>query len=362
MATTTTRLGLRKPAGSDTVSVTTDLDNNFDTLDAAVSTTYATTNTRPSVPFQGQAVYESDSGLLVVSNGSVPASGSWSYPKAVVNRVTQTTRPATVANGATILETDSGALVVSNGSAPASGSWSYPRAVAGNVTSSTRPSVVTAGLQIRESDTHNMLVSNGSSPASGSWEHDSVPVVSSTASIVAPYTGQIIYNTADDLLYKYIGGVWVAFDATGTTSHELRYEQTTTQSIPNSADTKVQFNASVTTTPDVTVSGTGNTDFLLVRAGLWHAAACLRYNVGTTGERHIFMSTGTVLGTLANRFVGQSDAAAGAGQGNLSVSTYIRVAANTSVFVGAFQTNGGALGTDVGFGHMNHIALTWLRP
>lgn len=34
MATTTTNLGLRKPAGSDTVNVTTDISNNMDTIDS----------------------------------------------------------------------------------------------------------------------------------------------------------------------------------------------------------------------------------------------------------------------------------------------------------------------------------------
>ncbi len=36
MAGATTKFGLRKPAGTDLVNVTTDLDNNFDTIDAAL--------------------------------------------------------------------------------------------------------------------------------------------------------------------------------------------------------------------------------------------------------------------------------------------------------------------------------------
>ena len=187
-------------------------------------------------------------------------------------------------------------------------------------------------------------------------------VVSSTASVTNPFTGQIIYDTADDLLYKYIGGVWVAFAATGTTLHETRYEQTTLQSVPNATDTKLQFNTSVTTSSDVTVSGTGNTDYLLNRAGLWSVTASVRYVAGTTGERHIFLSTGTVIGTLANRFAGQSSGTPGTVPISLSVSADIRVAASTSIFAGTYQSNGGSLNTDVGFGHSSHIAISWLRP
>lgn len=168
MATTTTRMGLRKPGTSDTVNVTTDLDNNFDLLDAGASTTQATTTTRPSTPFQGQAVFETDTGLLVVSNGTLPASGSWTY----------------VGSKSRIM------------------------------TSGTRPTTVTAGLIARETDTHNLLLHNGSSPASAGWEHQSIPVVSSTANIVAPYTGQLVFQTSDSMLYRYSGSAWVYYPDT----------------------------------------------------------------------------------------------------------------------------------------------------
>lgn len=186
--------------------------------------------------------------------------------------------------------------------------------------------------------------------------------VSSTGSVTNPYAGQIIYDTTDDLLYKYVGGVWVAFAATGTTLHETRYEQTTLQTVANATDTKLQFNTSVTTSSDVTVSGTGNTDYLLNRAGLWSITASTRYVAGTTGERHIFLSTGTVIGTLGNRIAGMSSGSPGTVAISLAVSTNIRVAASTSIFAGTFQSNGGNLNTDVAFGHSSHIALAWLRP
>jgi hypothetical protein len=150
-------------------------------------------------------------------------------------------------------------------------------------------------------------------------------------------------------------------DITAATLHEARYEQTTLQAIANATDTKLKMNTGVTTCSDVVASGTGNTDFALNRDGLWRCSASVRFAAGTTGERHLFMGTGTTIGTLANRFIGATSFGSTLGIA-LAVSTDIRVTSGTSVFAGVFQTNGGSLNTDVGFGHSIHIALTWLRP
>lgn len=58
MATTTTRLSLRKPATSDTVNVTTDISNNMDTLDTAAG--FERRTDFPTSPFTGKAVMRSD--------------------------------------------------------------------------------------------------------------------------------------------------------------------------------------------------------------------------------------------------------------------------------------------------------------
>ncbi|MGW6912598.1 hypothetical protein ACWGB8_02050 [Kitasatospora sp. NPDC054939] len=79
MSTTTTRLGLYKPAddGSELVNVQTDLNQNYDKLDLAIGARIVTSSTRPSSPYGGQLIQESDTSRIYVSNGSVPASGSW---------------------------------------------------------------------------------------------------------------------------------------------------------------------------------------------------------------------------------------------------------------------------------------------
>jgi hypothetical protein len=77
MATSTTRLSLRKPDTTDLVNVGLDLGANYDLLDNAVGALPATSGTRPSTPFNGQTIRETDTGKVYVSNGSAPASASW---------------------------------------------------------------------------------------------------------------------------------------------------------------------------------------------------------------------------------------------------------------------------------------------
>jgi hypothetical protein len=78
MSTTTTRLALVKPITSEDVDVTI-LNANSDKIDTVAGMVYASSSTRPSTPFQGQPVYESDTGNTLVHNGSSPASGGWEY-------------------------------------------------------------------------------------------------------------------------------------------------------------------------------------------------------------------------------------------------------------------------------------------
>lgn len=59
MATSTPKLGLTKPAGSDAVDIAV-LNANSDKIDAAISITICTSTTRPSVPFDGQKIFETD--------------------------------------------------------------------------------------------------------------------------------------------------------------------------------------------------------------------------------------------------------------------------------------------------------------
>lgn len=59
MPTTTTRLALSKPLGTETVDIDV-LNANADKIDAAAGTTICTSTTRPSSPYSGQLIYETD--------------------------------------------------------------------------------------------------------------------------------------------------------------------------------------------------------------------------------------------------------------------------------------------------------------
>lgn len=212
---------------------------------------------------------------------------------------------------------------------------------------------------------NNQVLIADSSQSDGLRYGAAIPVVASTGSITGPFTDQVIINSTDRMLYLYDGSAWVAFLATGgntaATTHESRYEQRTLQTLTTSTDTKLKFDSINTSCSDVTASGTGNTDFNLVRGGLWAITAAVRYVAGTAGERHIFIQTGTTF-NAANRFASQTAVNVGTAPVTVTCSAVIRFAANTSICVGGWQNNGGNLNTDVGFGGTAHLSMAWIRP
>lgn len=76
----TTRLALYKSKsdGSELVNYTQDLGQNWDKVDAAVGYQAVTSSTRPSSPYSGKAIMETDTSYRTYfSNGTSPASASW---------------------------------------------------------------------------------------------------------------------------------------------------------------------------------------------------------------------------------------------------------------------------------------------
>lgn len=74
MATSTTRLALRKPDSDpitgDNVDVDLDLNANFDKIDNAAGAFPCTSGTRPSSPYHGQFIRETDTGRVYVRNAT----------------------------------------------------------------------------------------------------------------------------------------------------------------------------------------------------------------------------------------------------------------------------------------------------
>ncbi|WP_445520428.1 hypothetical protein [Streptomyces sp. NEAU-174] len=75
----TSRLGLYKPLndGSELVNVQQDLNQNWDKIDLAAGFQACTSTTRPSTPYSGKAIRETDTARTYVHNGSSPASAGW---------------------------------------------------------------------------------------------------------------------------------------------------------------------------------------------------------------------------------------------------------------------------------------------
>lgn len=76
----TTRLGLYKSLsdGSELVDYSQDIGQNLDKLDAAAGFQVVTSSTRPSSPYSGKGIAESDTSYRTYfSNGTAPASASW---------------------------------------------------------------------------------------------------------------------------------------------------------------------------------------------------------------------------------------------------------------------------------------------
>lgn len=70
MATSTTRLGLRKPANPDVVNVVSDVNANMDKIDSSVNLFPCTSATKPALPFTGQLILLTDAQVVQCWTGT----------------------------------------------------------------------------------------------------------------------------------------------------------------------------------------------------------------------------------------------------------------------------------------------------
>lgn len=71
MSTSTAKLQLLKPAGTDFVNVLTQLDGNLDKIDSDAGATVCTSSTRPASPYSGQVIYETDIDAICMWTGTL---------------------------------------------------------------------------------------------------------------------------------------------------------------------------------------------------------------------------------------------------------------------------------------------------
>ena len=131
--TTTTKLLLELPAGSDLISRTTQLNANWTKVDAAMGAIMCTSITRPSLPFAGMTIYESDT-LRTLKRDAFNVAWLTTSNIPVVNTTADVTTPYTgqvvfdLSNSSLKRRTAGGAWVrypddtVSTSSQPTSGS------------------------------------------------------------------------------------------------------------------------------------------------------------------------------------------------------------------------------------------------
>jgi hypothetical protein len=102
----TPRLGLYKANPDDYASVDTDINDNYDLLDAAMPPLVCTSGTRPSTPYEGQLIYETDTQRLMLRTST----NKWRSvtPRNLGNAVTDLTDlvvPTATPSGATAIAT-----------------------------------------------------------------------------------------------------------------------------------------------------------------------------------------------------------------------------------------------------------------
>jgi len=181
----------------------------------------------------------------------------------------------------------------------------------------------------------------------------------------SPYAGQTVFETDTQLFAFWTGSAWIQFIGPTNASvvHECEYVQTVAQSIPNAADTPLNFDQANTTTPDVTrATATGgsiaNGKFTLNRAGLWAVDAGFRMQTASTFSAGIWIGLDN---SGAFRLAGSMQNSGGAANIETSCSFTRRFGVATALNVYAWHNSGSAKNTDP-FAQCTHFRAAWLRP
>ena len=272
MATNTTRLGLRKPAGPDLVQVTLDIDASMDTIDTAIDR-ICTSSTRPSTPFVGMRAYETDTTGYIVCVSTGPS--VWKYTERIC-------------------------------------------------TSVTRPTTAFIGMQIFETDTLRALVCDGLGPVR--WRNIStslINVISSFAEITSPWFNQIVHYQPDGYLYKYNGSSFAKYtppaDKVGG-----EYRASALQNFPTGL-AKVTFGTTVQAASGITWNGTN--EFTTTSDGIYAISSSSYFSIG--GYETIL---GNATASLGDNYIG-GGFTNGAGPASASITKWLPSGSKISAYI-----------------------------
>jgi hypothetical protein len=198
----------------------------------------------------------------------------------------------------------------------------------------------------------------GTRPTATKLNESSVPVVSSTADISAPFTGQLVFSTTDTRLWRYTGSAWAVFSGGPTWA----LSRGTVQSIPNITWTTLNWTEEDADTGNMHAS---NADTVVInQPGLYAVTAKSSFAANATGIRACRL---TLNGTAdANTVKGSSIILAPLTTGNVSAvatpTIYVQCALNDVLRAQTFQSSGAALNTSVAsLGDQTLFTGTWLR-
>lgn len=308
MATFTTRFGLRKPAGTDLVTVTTDINASMDKLDALIDTS-CTSSTRPSTPFVGQRIWETDTNRFLVCTSIGPS--VWRY----------------VAN-------------------------------AGTVASAAARNALTAfeGLPVFRSDKNWV-----EEYIAAAWRVRSIPLVATLADITDPATGQVIIFTPDLTVRRYDGTNWRVLNTFGgadnaaSAASGLWVSTSTATTFVVTQNIAIPFPTAVRRCPTYVTPDGSFRMFTLIKSGDYTISASLRPSTQNAHELNLVSGAFTDNSSLpgSNTVLKQTS-----GPGSVSVTVSRFFAAGTQIC--AVVYNRGA-GNSVGssFSHATSLEIKY---
>jgi hypothetical protein len=208
-----------------------------------------------------------------------------------------------------------------------------------------------------------------------SWRVPSIPVCLSVAdieaTITAPYNGQLAFNLADGMIYRWNTQRWIGTIPTGGTTstnsrgnREARYEVRAgqAQTFPQITDTRIAFPTAVYTTDDVSASN-NNSVFTLNRGGLWQISVSQRLlPPGGASNYNCYLAIVDHPSNFSIRWANTMHFYGPTSFGTLSCSTENRFTAGTQVCAILWTSAGASRTHDLTWVNLNNISLTWLRP
>ena len=294
----TTRLGLTKDSTGEQYDVGR-VNANTQKIDDNIGAIICTSSTRPSTPYAGMHIFETDTGFSLVWRADLSA---WAIPR--TGMYAAGARPTTgLYEGYTIYRTDK--------------------------------------------DFHETY-------DGALWRVIGTQTVAALADITNPKTGQLALLTTDNFLYRWSGSTWIAVLNLFTGGSFARYYQNAAHSIPTTTNTAFRFQVAQTAHADVTPSGTGNSIFTLNRGGRWTINA-----TGVIDSNTSFRAVEINDSTFATRYAGDSKSAT-ATSSTHHVSLSRSFSAGSTISLSGYQT-GGAVNT-LPVSELLSISFKWDGP